>query len=940
MLLKKMMLGILATSLITGWTGDTHLNKLKEDVTEIQTNVPKFVNTFDTFKKKFDELAQNANNKIGQANQIIEDKVQYINWLHEKLDQAAQENKQEKLRIQTLQKELEGTRKQLENTTSAQNNLQKRIQEIQDQVDTLQAEKESLENETRGLKGQVKEKEQTIQTLQNETKKLNNQVKEKEQTIQTLQNETKKLNNQVKEKQQELTTKGQQIQELEQEKQKLETQLESTEDKLKEYKKQIDTLLLEQELVNLYENGSLRESVDQDTLDRLRDKINQFGTEQKAQLLKKWEQAQVSFLKNLIQKVEYIDDILHITFKNDDYLNYGIYLYRNGKYHGSIKFDPTHGWISKDKNVQINESTRTLSSCRLTMTKCEQMISPTDDYHIEVARLYWDDTRIVYRENYIVYRKEDSLNEPENLKQQLERKEKQIQELEQEKQKLETQMESTEVEFKEYKKQIDALLEQALDNLYEENGSLRESVDQKTLDRLRDKINQFGTEQKAQLLKKLNQVLVDFYKSMIQSIEHVGTVVYVTFKNDNYLAHNWVFAKNDAYKASIEKQKPFYSYLNKQTRTWEIPDISPTDDYHIQMKFPDNSRLRIYTKGDPLNAPKNLKQQLEMKDEQIQKLEQEKQKLETQMDQLQKDLGRLKQQLESKEDEFKKYKEQLQTEKESLENKTKELKQQVKEKEQTLENKTKELENMFQKLFQNWLQKAEMTGDKLTFSFKNRDYLSFDWVLRRTNNKVSDKYTASIEREFGYYSSFAKNKHEWIIEDLSSGDDYSLLIRWGGKEYIVFRTSDLLSSPQKEAEKDQLETQMNQLQGGPESLKQQLETKDEQIQKLEQEKQKLETQMNQWQVRPENLKQQLERKDEQIQKLEQEKQKLETQMDQLQREPENLKQQLERKDKQIQELMTAKATWEKEKTELEKKLKAAEDKMERQTESDAKNTST
>ncbi|WP_370684840.1 hypothetical protein, partial [Bacillus cytotoxicus] len=165
MLLKKIMLGILATGLITGWTGDTHLNKLKEDVTEIQTNVPKFVNTFDTLKKKFDELAQNANNKIGQANQIIENKVQYINWLHETLDQAAQENNQEKQRVKTLQEDSD----------------------------------------------------------------------------------------------------------------KLKQQLESTEDKLKEYKKQIDTLLLEQELVNLYENGSLRESVDQDTLDWLRDKINQLG---------------------------------------------------------------------------------------------------------------------------------------------------------------------------------------------------------------------------------------------------------------------------------------------------------------------------------------------------------------------------------------------------------------------------------------------------------------------------------------------------------------------------------------------------------------------------------------------------------------------------------------------------------------------------------------
>ncbi|MDH2874110.1 hypothetical protein MX163_18935 [Bacillus cytotoxicus] len=410
--------------------------------------MPKFVNTFDTLKKKFGEFAQNANNKIGQANQIIENKVQYINWLHETLDQAAQENNQEKQRVKTLQGDSD----------------------------------------------------------------------------------------------------------------KLKQQLKSTEDKLKEYKKQINTLLLEQELVNLYENGSLRESVDQDTLDTLRRKINQLETEQKAQLLKKWEQAQVSFLKNLIQKVEYIDDVLHITFKNDDYLNYGIYLYRNGKYHGSIKFDPTHGWISRDKKVWINESTRTLSSCSLTTSKCEpsEVISPTDDYHIEVARLYWDSRGYIdYREGYIVYRK-----------------------------------------------------------------------------------------------------------------------------------------------------------------------------------------------GDPLN------------------------------------------------------------------------------------------------------------------------------------------------------------------------------------------------STQKKDEKEQSEIQIDQLQGGPENLKQQLEMKDEQIQKLEQEKQKLETQMNQLQGGPENLKQQLEMKDEQIQKLEQEKQKLETQMNQLQGGPENLKQQLERKDKQFQELMTAKATWEKEKTELEKKLKVAEDKIERQTESDAKNTST
>ncbi|MGH1053286.1 hypothetical protein, partial [Bacillus cytotoxicus] len=340
MLLKKIMLGILATSLITGWTGDTHLNKLKEDVTEIQTNVPKFVNTFDTLKKKFDEFAQNANNKIGQANQIIENKVQYINWLHETLDQAAQENAQEKQRVKTLQEDSD----------------------------------------------------------------------------------------------------------------KLKQQLKSTEDKLKEYKKQIDTLLLEQELVNLYENGGLRESVDQYMLDTLRRKINQLETEQKAQLVEKWKQAQTAFLKNLIQNVEFIDDVLHITFKNDDYQGYTINLYRNGwRFDRLLSAKTSFTPFNKEKRVwkaacqSILDNNMEKKCTRVPKDEKDYnfWISPRENYYIEVIR---------YKpgfERYIIYTKGDPLNStqkenekdqseiqmdqlqggPENLKQQLEMKDEQIQKL-------------------------------------------------------------------------------------------------------------------------------------------------------------------------------------------------------------------------------------------------------------------------------------------------------------------------------------------------------------------------------------------------------------------------------------------------------------------------------------------------------------------------------
>ncbi|HDR7311720.1 TPA: hypothetical protein QCX08_004288, partial [Bacillus cytotoxicus] len=255
----------------------------------------------------------------------------------------------------------------------------------------------------------------------------------------------------------------QRVKTLQEDSDKLKQQLKSTEDKLKEYKKQIDTLLLEQELVNLYENGGLRESVDQYMLDTLRRKINQLETEQKAQLVEKWKQAQTAFLKNLIQNVEFIDDVLHITFKNDDYQGYTINLYRNGwRFDRLLSAKTSFTPFNKEKRVwkaacqSILDNNMEKKCTRVPKDEKDYnfWISPRENYYIEVIR---------YKpgfERYIIYTKGDPLNStqkenekdqseiqmdqlqggPENLKQQLEMKDEQIQKLEQEKQKLETQM--------------------------------------------------------------------------------------------------------------------------------------------------------------------------------------------------------------------------------------------------------------------------------------------------------------------------------------------------------------------------------------------------------------------------------------------------------------------------------------------------------------------
>ncbi|MED3684439.1 M60 family metallopeptidase [Bacillus thuringiensis] len=90
---------------------------------------------------------------------------------------------------------------------------------------------------------------------------------------------------------------------------------------------------LQKELNDLYENGSIKETVDQNKLDQLKAEIHEFGKEQKEKLLKKQEQAQLDFLKNMIQKVERTsNDKLQVIFKNDYYKSYKMVMIKNGSY--------------------------------------------------------------------------------------------------------------------------------------------------------------------------------------------------------------------------------------------------------------------------------------------------------------------------------------------------------------------------------------------------------------------------------------------------------------------------------------------------------------------------------------------------------------------------------------------------------------------------------
>ncbi|MGX7632567.1 M60 family metallopeptidase [Bacillus thuringiensis] len=138
-------------------------------------------------------------------------------------------------------------------------------------------------------------------------------------------------------------------------------------------------IALQKELNDLYENGRLKETVDQNKLDQLKAEINQFGIEQKEKLLKNQEQAQLDFLKNMIQKVERTsNDKLQVTFKNDYYKSYKFVMIKNGNY-----------------IAEVTNGSAYYSSIKNQIWTSYSFVYSADNYHIEVRMP--DKTYIIHK---------------------------------------------------------------------------------------------------------------------------------------------------------------------------------------------------------------------------------------------------------------------------------------------------------------------------------------------------------------------------------------------------------------------------------------------------------------------------------------------------------------------------------------------------------------
>ncbi|WP_179957992.1 hypothetical protein [Bacillus sp. AR18-7] len=257
-MLKKMFIGMLATGLITGWTGDTHLNKIKKEADDIQKSVPQVVDNLTNLKQKFDELSRNANEKIGQANQIIENKVGYINHLHQKLDEAANQINKEQARAkqmetnnshlhsenQRLQSELASEKQKLSDALNTKETLQKQIDEkakklgeVENTVAQLQQNKTELEREQRSLTTQLEQQKQELTKKQNETKGL-------QEKITTLEGQLEQKKQELKAKETSIQTLTKQKTDLEAEKKNLESKLVTATNTENKLKKEIEELQL------------------------------------------------------------------------------------------------------------------------------------------------------------------------------------------------------------------------------------------------------------------------------------------------------------------------------------------------------------------------------------------------------------------------------------------------------------------------------------------------------------------------------------------------------------------------------------------------------------------------------------------------------------------------------------------------------------------------
>lgn len=137
-------------------------------------------------------------------------------------------------------------------------------------------------------------------------------------------------------------------------------------------------------------------------------------------------------------------------------------------------------------------------------------------------------------------------------------------------------------------------LKAALEGMYDASGSIKSDVTQQQLTSLLQEINAANTLQQSNLLKKFDQVQIDYLKSLFASAQiNAQSKMVAQFADDRYKEYKIVWVLNGKYAAEVDKGQQAYSSMSAN-RTWTYNQaLASGDTGHIEVRLP-NKTYRVF----------------------------------------------------------------------------------------------------------------------------------------------------------------------------------------------------------------------------------------------------------------------------------------------------------------------------------------------------------
>lgn len=133
-----------------------------------------------------------------------------------------------------------------------------------------------------------------------------------------------------------------------------------------------------------------------------------------------------------------------------------------------------------------------------------------------------------------------------------------------------------------------------VDQLLNADGGLAETTTQERLDELKNRISQFDSPRKGELLEKVDVAQTKLFETILENVQLNPDSISVTFANDVYKKYKLVLTENWSYVSEIANGKPAYSSASGNLWTTKKA-FSAGKTYRIELRTSDKTYI-LYSK--------------------------------------------------------------------------------------------------------------------------------------------------------------------------------------------------------------------------------------------------------------------------------------------------------------------------------------------------------